>query len=77
MMKNIEGIHMGLLRKVTGKKSQRLGYGTWQKEGADSVLQAVGTKPLMDYINKMRVKVEMWVVLWTILEVCKKETGYE
>ena len=51
MMKNIEGIHMGLLRKVTGKKSQRLGYGTWQKEGADSVLQAVGTKPLMDYIN--------------------------
>ena len=39
MMQNIEGVHVGFLRQVTGRKAQRLGDKTWRKEGSESVLQ--------------------------------------
>ena len=76
MMQNIEGVHVGFLRKVAGKKARRIGDETWQKEGADSVLQAAGTKPLMEYTKKRQAVVVEWVALRPIFEVCVKETGY-
>ena len=41
------------------------------------MLQAEGTKPLREYIDKRQAKVAEWVALWPIFEVCEKETGYE
>ena len=45
ILQNIEGVHVGLLRQVTGKNDQRLEDDTWKKEGADRVIQLEGTKP--------------------------------
>ena len=39
-LNNIEGVHVGFLRQVTGMKSQRLGDDTWTKEGQDRAHQA-------------------------------------
>ena len=41
------------------------------------MLQAAGTKPLQEYIDKRQAAVEEWVSLRPIFEVCAKETGYE
>ena len=68
---------MGFMRQVTGKKARRLGDDNWRKEGPESVLQASGTEPLRDYINKRQVMVAEWVDLQPIFEVCAKEIGYE
>ena len=38
------------LRQVAGMLLRKLGVDTWQKEGAERVLQATGTKPLRGYI---------------------------
>ena len=52
MTQNLEGVHIGLLRQVTGKKAQRLRDETWRNEGEGSMIEATGTKRLRDYINK-------------------------
>ena len=75
MLKKIEGVQMGLLRQVTRMKARRLGDKTWTNEGLDKVIQAAGTKPLWEYIDKRKVAAAEWVALWTIFEVCAKETG--
>ena len=77
MLKNLEGVHVGFLRQVTGMKARRLGDKTWTKEGPDRVLQAAGTKSLREYIDKRQATVAEWVALRPIFEVCAKETGYE
>ena len=41
------------------------------------MLQAEGTKPLREYIDKRQAAVVEWVVLRPIFEICEKETGYE
>ena len=41
------------------------------------MLQAAGTKPLREYIDKRQATVAEWVALWTIFEVFAKETGDE
>ena len=41
------------------------------------MIQAAGTKPLREYIDKRQAAVVEWVVLRTIFEVYKKETGYK
>ena len=41
------------------------------------MIQAAGTKPLREYINKSQVMVVELVYLWPIFEVSAKETGYE
>ena len=46
MLQKLEGVHVGLLRKVTGMTDLRLGEETWRNEGLDRVIQAAGTKPL-------------------------------
>ena len=77
MLKNIEGVHVVFLRQVTGMKAQSMEVKTWKKEGADRVLQAAGTKPLQEYINKSQETVAEWVSLWPIFKICAKETAYE
>ena len=54
MLKNIKGVHVGFLQQVTGMKAQRRGEETWTKEGPDRLLQAAGTKPLQEYIDKRK-----------------------
>ena len=49
---------------------------TWTKEGPNKVLQAAGTKPLREYIDKRQVKVLEWLALRPIFEVYAKETGW-
>ena len=46
MLQKLEGVHVGFLWQVAGMTSRKLGVDTWQKEGAERVLQATGTKPL-------------------------------
>ena len=77
MLKNIEGVHVGVLRQVLGMKEWRLGDETWNEEGPYRVMHVGGTKPLREYINKMQATVAEWVALRPIFEVCKKETRYE
>ena len=77
MPKKLKGAHVDLLRQVTGMKERRIGDKTWTKEGTDRVLQAAGTKPLREYIDKRQATVAEWVALRPIFEVCAKKTGYE
>ena len=77
MLKNIEGVHIGLLQQVMGMKSLTIEEETWTKEGTDRVLQTAGNKPLREYIEKRQVTVSEWVDLRPIFEVCTKEMGYE
>ena len=77
MLNKIEGVHMGFIRQVMGMKAQRLGDENWKKEGTDRVLQAAGTKPLQEYIDKRKATVTEWVALRPIFDVCENETGYE
>ena len=44
MLENLEVVHVGFLRQVTGMEVRRLGDETWKKEGPYRVLQAAGTK---------------------------------
>ena len=75
MLNNLEGVHVGFLRHVTGMKARRIGDDTWTKEGPERVLQAEGTKLLREYIDKRQATVAEWVALRPIFEVCTKETG--
>ena len=51
MLQKLEGVHVGFLQQVAVMLAQKLGVNTWQKEGADRVLQATGTKPIWEYIE--------------------------
>ena len=50
MLQKLEGVHVGFLRQVVGMSARKLGVDTWQKLGAERVLQETGTKPLQEYI---------------------------
>ena len=41
------------------------------------MLQAVGIKPLLKYINRRQATVSEWVDQWSIFEVCAKNTVHE
>ena len=75
MLQNFKGVRVSLLWQATGMKARRLGDKTWRKEGGGRMLQAEGTKPLREYINKRQATVAEWVALRPIFEVCVKETG--
>ena len=47
-----KSVHVGFLRQVTRKKTQRLGGKYWRKVAVYSVLHALGTQPLNTYIDK-------------------------
>ena len=46
MVKKLEGVHVGLLRKVTRMKAKRLKDSSWWEVASEKVLQGVGTQPL-------------------------------
>ena len=46
MLNNLEEVHVGFLRQVTGMKARRLVVKTCTKKGPDRLIQAAGTKPL-------------------------------
>ena len=75
MSRNLEGVHVGFLRYITGKKEKRQRDGTWRSEAAEMVLKEVGTQILRAYIEKWQAKVEEWVALMPILEICDRDTG--
>ena len=52
-----EGAHMGFLWQVAGIKARKLGVKTWKEEGVDRVLQAAGTKPIQEYIDRRQATV--------------------
>ena len=77
MSQNMEGLHVGLLRQVMGKKENRERYGTWISEAAAKVLKESGTQILGEYIDKWKASVAEWVALRKIQYIYNMETGYE
>ena len=77
MLQELEGVHVGFLPQVEGMTAQNLGVDTCQKEGAERVLKATGTKPLWEYIERRQAAVAEWVSLRPIFKVCAKDTGFE
>ena len=50
MENRVEGTHTEFLRLITGKRSRRLGDGTWETPGAEGVREAAGTQLERIYI---------------------------
>ena len=47
IIQKLKGIHVSFMWQVTGMTDRNLGDKTWQKEGADRVIQEAGTKAEM------------------------------
>ena len=77
MEQMLEGVHVGLLIKVTKLKGKSSKGGLWWKVAADKVLQGAGKQLLHTYLDRRQAKVAEWVALRPIFEVCARETGYE
>ena len=77
MAKTLVGLHVVLLRQVTGMKAKSKKDDSWRKAASDSVLQKKGTQPLQTYIDSRQTTVADWVDLRPIFEVCAKETVYK
>ena len=77
MAQKLEVVHVKFLQQVTGQKIRRIGDDSWRRVAAESVLQAVGTKPPKTYIDKRHATVAECVALQPIFEVCTKGNGYE
>ena len=69
----VEGTHTYFLRKITGKRAQRLTYRTWETTGEEAVQEAAGTQSVMTYIGRWKTNIAQWVALWPIFEVCAGE----
>ena len=68
----LKGVHVGFLRQVTRKKTQRLGGNSYQKVPVDIALHASGIQPLNTHIDKRQAAVEECVELRPIFELCTK-----
>ena len=77
MAKRLEGIHMGFLIQETKLKAKSLNYKSWRRVVSDKVIQGEGTQPLHAYLDRIQERVDKWVALRPIFEVCARETGYE
>ena len=75
--RNLELVHMGFIRKMTGHMEKRQRDGTWRSEAVAKVLKEAGTKTLGAYIDKRQATVAEWVALRPILEIFYRETGYK
>ena len=69
MSRNLEGVHVGLLKQIMGQRSVRKRDGTWQCVEAEKVLKKAGTQSLGEYIDKQQATAAEWVELRPILEV--------
>ena len=74
-MQRLEGVPLGFLRQVKKLKAKRLRDSSRRKVAVDIVLQGVGTQPLQTYLDRRQATVAEWVALWTIFDVCVRETG--
>ena len=77
MSKNLEGVHVGFLRKVTVKTPKRQRDGTWRSVAAESLLKEAGTNTPGTSIDKRQEIVEDWVASRQILEVFNRGAGYD
>ena len=73
MSRELEGVHIGFLSWITGKRALRQEDGTWRQVAADKVLEMSGTQSLGTYIDRSQAKVAEWVALRPILEVCERK----
>ena len=76
VLQKLEGVNVGFLRQVAGMTARKMGVDTWQKEGAERVVQAIGTNPMQEYIEKKKETVTEWLALRPVSKVCAKETGF-
>ena len=54
---NLEGVHMGFLRKVTVQKAKRQRDGTWRSAAEARVIKEAGTHTLGTCIDKQQATV--------------------
>ena len=73
---NLEEVHVGLPRQITGQKAKRQRDENCQIEASEKVLKEAGNQSLGAYIEKRKKTVSDWMALRLILEVCDKETIY-
>ena len=71
------GVHVGFLRNITGQRAVRQKEGTWRQVAEDRVLEKAGTQSLGAYIDRRQATVAEWVILYPMLEVCNRQTGYK
>ena len=77
MTKNMEGVHVGFLWKVTGKMASRQWDGTWIRAVTGIFLKEAGTQTLETYIDMQQTTVVEWVALGPIYEVFNRQKGYK
>ena len=52
MSQKMEGVHVEILRQITGQKAQRKRDATWRSAASEKVLKEAGTQYLGSYIDK-------------------------
>ena len=67
MLKTLEGVHVGFLKQVKGKKDRRKNDRYWWREASDSVIQEAGAQPLHTYIKRRQAEVAKLMALRPIL----------
>ena len=77
MSRNLEGLHMGLLIPVMGKKSKRQRYRTCRSEATANGIKEAGTQTLGAYIYKRQDTGSEWVALRSILDIFDRNVGYK
>ena len=65
--RNMEGVHVGFLRRITVHRAVRQEDGTWRQVAAEKLLEKSGTKPLGTYVDRRQETVAEWVVSRPIL----------
>ena len=63
MAKSIEGTHTEFLQMIREKRAKQLGYGTWEKTGAEVLLEAAGIQSDRIYKYKRQKTMAQWVEL--------------
>ena len=74
MAKRIDGMLTEFLRMITGKRTKKLGDGTWERPGVEGIQEAAGTQSARIYIERRQATVEQWVAIHTLFEVCARDT---
>ena len=77
MSQNLEGMHVGFLRKMTDQKEKRQRNGTCRSEAAAKVIKEARTHTLGAHIDKRQATLVDYVALRPILEICDRDTVYE
>ena len=70
----MEGIHTGLLRKITEKRARLQRDGESETPGAEGIREAAGTQSARTYKGRRQETVTQWVALRTLFEGCAIET---